>query len=351
MVCKEFYGVDVALGTFSLDLFLTFSWSDPSAPSLLEDHKDSAILPVDTPLYKLWVPATVITSRAAKGIETISEFLEVSREGNGTVKHVQRLIYVGKAKYALMDFPFDTQTLSVLVSSANQNFDEVVLVPADNATANGISPTAFNDKPFYVRGSNQTSIKEVFGPLQRSVGKFDIVVTRKAMAPFRKAAYPQILLLFTAFSVFFLPLAPWAMMPRVATCLIAFLALMGLHSSQGLPPAASISFMDLLNGAVMQLIITALILNVFIHYITFVYKDEELAQEVNHDLRLYWSAVAIISLFLCALGAGSAFLNLGFGLRELAIATLVGIWSFNLGYIYYIKRRHDERVRAKAGQP
>ncbi len=68
---------------------------------------------------------------------------------------------------------------------------------------------------------------------------------------------------------------PWAMMPRVATCWIAVLALIGIQSGQNFPLASGASVIDLLSTTVMQVVIAGLILNVYIHFIAFVYTDEE----------------------------------------------------------------------------
>lgn len=339
--CKSFYGIDIPKGTFSMDIVLTYSWKDPRVSDLLEDHMNEGTMPADIPMSKMWKPEMVIPSREAGGVEIITDFIQIHRRGEAM--QVQRLLYTGKAKYDVRDFPFDTQTLVVLIAPASANFEEVVLAPAPNATANGIGDTAFQDKPFYVRGTNQTEFRDPTDPLQKSMGRFEVVASRKALVPLRTVVYPQLLLLCESYSVFFLPLAQFAIMPRVTTCLIAFLAMIGIQGSQNLPPASSTSFMDILNSTVMQMVIAGLILNVFIHFVAFVWKDEPLAQDINAELRYIWAAVALGAFVLCGIGAGAAYLKVAIGLPVLSWVVVLGIWTFNLGFMYWVKRRHDER--------
>ena len=120
---NEISDVDANSQCFTVDFYLDIMWSDQRLKHLCPD---------DAPFVdwsSVWNPALEIANaRSAKKL-----FETHLIDGNGKIKVQSRIRAVCSTEMNLRQFPFDAQTLSIVMESAEHEADEVELVPFEDA--------------------------------------------------------------------------------------------------------------------------------------------------------------------------------------------------------------------------
>jgi len=257
------------------------------------------------PPSELWQPHLVFTSRAMQGIEEISKWISVKKTGMVTI--TQRLLLVNKNSYKLAAYPFDTQTLTLIVASETLMLEECQLANTGTSYAKGVKDVAFANAPFTLKNHTQFPFVDISGALRKSRGRMDMIVARKPAAILGRTLIPQLIFTVVAWTTFFLPLAQYAVMPRVATCLIAFLALMTAQASAAsqVPPMADSSWTGLVAGSFLLLVMSTVGLNIMLLMIAFDWKMDELAHRANVEVRFLYAGMVAVILVIARVASGS----------------------------------------------
>ena len=122
---NEISDIDANSQCFTIDFYLDVMWTDARMKDLEPD---------DTGLVdwaKVWSPALEVAN--ARSCEKLFENYLVEDGGQGRIKIQSRIRAVCGAEMDLRQFPFDAQTLAVVIESAEHEADEVELIPYEHA--------------------------------------------------------------------------------------------------------------------------------------------------------------------------------------------------------------------------
>lgn len=300
LLCRQFLGADFKKGTFAADLVLTLIWRDRRTAELVPEGQRAVTMPLEVFNKHHWEPSIVYTSRAIKGVEVLTAAIKVF--ANGTVLLVQRAIVVSYNKWDVRRYPFDSQVLTVLVTSHNLMLDDFQLLDAHKSFG-GVLPDAFADDDFRYVGYKLSHFLTIDGALRKSRGRLEITMARNPGSFVQTYLVPEMLLLVIAWSVFFFPpLLPFAM-PRVATGIFTLLSMMTLNNliTSNLPPVRSgLTWVEAFNKNCLYLMIFTILLNVLVEMVNHQYQQPELGNRLLFELRLLYPVAVFITLGTCA---------------------------------------------------
>jgi len=336
---RQFFTMDLVLGTCALDVVLTTEWHDPRAAALVPSGKDSFTVDNNIPNTELWQPRLVFTSRAMDGTEEISNWISVRKTGKVII--TQRLLLINKNSYSFDSYPFDTQTLTLILSSATLMLEECVLENVPTAYAKGVKDIAFDNTPLVLENSTQYSFVDISGALRKSRGRVELFVRRRPAAILRKTLMPQLIFVVVAWTTFFLPLAQYAVMPRVATCLIAFLALMTAQVQAGasVPPMAGSSWTGMVDASLLLLVLSTVMLNILIMLIDFDWKMAELAERANIEMRFVYAGMVLVVLIIACVATTSNSFSIWTSIANGFVVVCDIVYAIYL----FIRSRHFEK--------
>jgi len=327
ILCKQFYGMNLAQSTFTADIVLTLKWRDPRALSLLPAGHTSFTISGDLAREKIWLPDIVATNRAFHGIDIISSSITVSYLGY--VIKTQRFLAIINQMFDVRAFPFDRQYLSIRVASATLMSDELKLVAINDSKLMGVKDGIFSDEDGL--SARSSVFEEEDGSLRKSRGQLVLRVTRDHMAVIQSVIVSEVLLLCVSWAVYFFPLSLPFVMPRVATSVIAFLALMTVSSKTGamLPSdgRAGLVWIDLFNECCQMLVFLTFGLNILVETIIHSWKEDGLAERMSTELQIIFPCVALVSLGFCCLFRDG---------RSLDMMACFTRLSFAAGTVFYV---------------
>ena len=229
--------IDNVKQQFTLDIFVSFSWADPrlalAGSSALGEERVLG-------LNELWMPR--ITAANSRDLQTrLPEQVVVDDFGN--VTYVQRFFGNLAVDMEFKAFPFDSQILPVELVSYGHNVDELQILNdadgsgmSDDFSVEGwiFSALPVDNEPFKIVGQSG------------QVPKLSIRIKAE-----REASYylltmmlPMSLVLFMAWTVFWLP--PSVVAPRIAVSTASIFSLLALGFSirLNLPAVAYITRVD-----------------------------------------------------------------------------------------------------------
>lgn len=314
ILCKTFYGADVKTGTFSADLVVTTRWTDSRTSSLVRDGLKSVALPTKKAAGKMWLPDTAITNRAKGGTDIISSQIFVSKSGE--VTKVERVLANVKNKFDLSAFPYDEQVMKVRLASTAMMLDEVVLKPLTDPDATGIKDGIFEGKDLDFVSTKTVAFDDEQGLLRKSRGELNIVVQRNIVPYSQTMITPKLVLMVLSWTVFFFPVQPGFIMPRVATSMISFLALMtlSLKTDSMLPARSGATWIDLFEETCRTLVFFTLILNIFIEFVIHDLDARPVAEELKqpklgvrlqNELKIGLPVLALLAMLVLFLRANA----------------------------------------------
>ncbi|CAK9106587.1 Proton-gated ion channel, partial [Durusdinium trenchii] len=134
--CRRVFDVDVLQKVWTGDLVLTISWNDPAAKKVIPEGQDETRLSSEDARNVMWLPDIGVTNRDFKNLEVISSSVKVWKDGR--VTKVERLLATMTNDFDIKAYPYDQQTLEVLVASEKMMADEMVLKPHTDETVTGV---------------------------------------------------------------------------------------------------------------------------------------------------------------------------------------------------------------------
>lgn len=351
VLLRQLYNVDMAAGSFSADIVMTWRWTDPRNSALVAKGHKSLTLSAKRAEEKIWVPDCGISNHALGGVEVISSAIVIERTGVTT--RVERVIADLKNTFSAAAFPFDSQVLVVTVGSKTFLKDELQLSPMTGPAWSGIKGGTFDRTDFYLNGTELIVFGEVDGILAKSRGQLRISVQRDPSSYIGGSLVPEILVLAISYSVFWFPLtAPFAM-PRVATALIAFLSLMtlALKTNSELPVAAGLTWIDLLETSVQSLMFFTVCLNIVALAGFHSFECKNVAEAINHELKIAFPLLLAIVLTICCFKTDGTHLGLMTAVIQLILALFAVFYvGFCLFRLWIQVNKNNAAAAAKAAE-
>merc|ERR1719387_2129112 len=160
----------------------------------------------------------------------------------------------------------------------------------------GVSDGVFDGKDVSLDSFEQRSYEEVSGALHKSRGELDMKLVRDSEALFHTLLLPELVLLMISWTVFTFPLLPPFIMPRVATAMIAYMALTTLmfRTSSMLPSRGGSAWIDIFEGCSQILMFWIVCLNIFVEALHNEFGQAELARQINWEVRLFFPFALIV---------------------------------------------------------
>lgn len=306
ILAKTFYGMDFKQGTFTMDAVMTLKWTDNRTSALVPQGKDSITLGQDDAATMMWMPDISVTNRNLKGVDVISTAITVA--SGGKVTKIERFLSVTKNGFDPRAFPFDTQHLKLRIASTTLMSDELQLVPLQGEKdLEGCADGVFDGKDVSLINAEIRSYDEVNGALKKSRGELDIHIERDSEAYFHTMLLPELILIGISWTVFMFPLLPPFIMPRVATAMIAYMALTTFMFRTGsmLPTRGGSSWIDVFEECSQILMFSVLILNIFVEALHHEFKQVELSDRIQWEVRVFFPVVVVVVYAIIFLFAGS----------------------------------------------
>lgn len=326
--CRRVFDVDVIKKTWTGDIVLTVSWNDPEVSQVLPVGKEDTRYSTDDARKLIWLPDIGVTNRDFKNVEVISSSVKIWSSGWAT--KVERMLVTMTNDFDTSAYPFDHQSLQVIVASEKLMADELVLKPHTDTTLIGVKDdvltgTGFGGtegaKPKY----SISSFKETDALLVKSRGLFEIQIARGFGGAGRQIFGPTLTLLAVSYSVFYFPLVPAFTMPRVASSVISLLGEMTLLTKARVPDSWTDVYMEMVCLLIGSVSVLSLSMEICFH----TYKNEELAKKLNHVYKISYPVVFFILFILLLCFSSGAFNDLcAFLVRTIVCLLLVAnfVW-------------------------
>jgi len=195
--------------------------------------------------------------------------------------------------------------LQVRVASSSYMANEVQLSvmreTEQDPEASGLNEGIFNTSGFSLNSVKASSFEETDGSLTKSRGTLDISITRNYMPLVFSCLVPNLLLLMISWSVFFFPMQPPFVMPRVATSLISLLSSMTLavRTSRLLPAKRSgYVWIEFYEETCQTMMFVTVCLNILVELVFHEWKFVPLATTMSDELRRgYGCLICLMAIF------------------------------------------------------
>lgn len=263
---KALYAIDIKQGTFTADVVVTLKWKDPRVANVIPHGHPWVTVSSDVAADMMWIPDVMISNRDRGGVDIISENFNASRTGH--VTKVMRALVLLQNSYSVHAFPFDSQTLTVRISSSRLMTEELRLKPLREKVLTGVKEGIFDDKDFSLEDFAAHEVTEVDVLLKKSRGELKLRVKRDPLPYIQNMLVPCLLLLGISYSAFWFPEKNAFAMPKTATVVVSFLSLMtiSVRTNQMLPVRGGLAWIDLFEQSCQCLMFMTVCSNLFIQY-------------------------------------------------------------------------------------
>jgi hypothetical protein len=297
---KGFYGVDFGSRTWTADFILTLRWTDPRVAQLVPQGESSLSLSEDEAKNSIWTPDIVLTNADFKGNKVVSTTFFVNYDGS--VNKTQRVLATMTGNYSVSDYPYDRQQLPLYLASGSYMLEDLRLELINDSQVVGAADGLLNDSNWKLLGFNTEVYAEVDGSLRKSRGHFVLHVARGTEQFEQNVMLPEIALVFCAWMVFLLPVAPQFAMPRVTLSMVSFLSVLTINMrtlSQIPESRHGMAWIELFDGAVRYLIFTTVCFNMLIEATFHTWEDPVLAKKLTIELRLLFPVYSGLLISSC----------------------------------------------------
>lgn len=294
LIAKNFFGTELKLNRFTIDLVLSIRWQDPRAVKMIPQGLDKLTLAWSQAVELVWMPGIVVANRDIEMYEIISASVTIFRSGE--VLRVERALARCMKKFALEEYPFDMQYLDVDVVSSKYMLDEVVLQPSENASA--VEEQIWG--LYYLVGWGVKGYEDHNGDLRKSRGMLQIKVDRSLAKYFDDHLIPSFIVLVISWAVFYFPFANPFITPRLALSILALLTFTNLmlKSSKELPGPAPFNWNDLFNQQIQALMFFTIIVNICSEIVFHQLKMEPMARTMNHEGKVVLPVAGIVNIII-----------------------------------------------------
>jgi len=330
---KTFYGIDLKTSTYTIDIVLTMQWMDPRASSVVPAGAEVFTLSNSEAILggfhgKVWTPGVEITNAAGQKFDRISSSITIAKDGK--VTQVERVIAAIQNKFILNDYPFDTQTLRLNVESTQYMLNEVKLAPMGGS---GCHENFFDGEDYQERDFAVRVYKDINGPLKKSRGSMEMVVTRSLARFQRNFLLPALIYMAIACGVFWLPFSATFVTPRLALSIFILLIFSTLAGSADneLPEGAPYNWIDLLCFMIELHMFTMVCFNIFTEIVYHSLKCTVTAVHVSHEMKMIAPLTGGMSMAVVLAASMNPVGPLG--LHSMRVLVPVGYLFFLLSYM------------------
>jgi len=330
---KTWYGIEFAQSTFDVDAVLTLQWFDLRATELLPPNSTSTSLSTEDARAQIWMPDIVFTNAAHDGYDTMSSSVRIA--ANGTITKVERSYLTLKQSYQTGDFPFDSQEVSIMLTSSTYMRDELQLVPITERSKWGAHSDIFDNSVWSLVNASLTSFNEDDGMLQKSRGALTLRVQRSSSQYMSSVFIPSVVLLVMTWTAFWLPLGPPFAMPRIAVNAFGLLCQVSVSTAaNGLVPATgNTSWLTEYLELCIELQFVATLITVTIIGMEQRKSGHAIAEKLNHTMISAFPFTTLLNL--CVLMAGKT-------------ASRCGVLATMIGYVSWLTWKYDHQPDAEA---
>ncbi|MGD9346480.1 MAG: hypothetical protein PVH84_11485 [Candidatus Aminicenantes bacterium] len=284
----DLISIDDVNQSFTADVFAMVRWNDPRLA--LKNPSESQILR-NFDLEEIWHPMTYIINqrRISRQLDNI---FRVDPAGN--VQYIQRFLGDFSCPLDFKDFPFDKQKLALQVVSFRYGPEEVEFVLDQKRTGRRGQLSLVG----WFIGQGQSEVTTEYLQVQdRHLARVDFMLDVKRQRPFYiiKALIPLILIIFMAWSVFFID--PSVIGPQIGipTSSVFALILFNHRMSALLPRVSYLTRID--RFILFSIILVFITLGESVITATLAQKEKkELALKIDH-----WSRYLYLLLFVAVL--------------------------------------------------
>jgi len=275
--------------TFTADFFLLFSWKDTR---LALDPSAASSLARTYQMEEIWHPfATIINERNLD--RHYNEILRVDNQGN--VDYVQRLQGELTNPLSLQEFPLDSQTLGIKISSIRYSPEEIEFINDENRSG---SRGTFSLPGWDVEQQAIDVTTEYVEVQDRHVARIDFsyMVQRHVGHYIIKVIIPLVLIILMAWAVFFIP--PSSLGPQIGLPTSSIFALFILMDriSQMLPRISYLTRMDIfILGAIILVFIT--LGEAIVTAVLALKEKKQLARKIDRWARFVYLGLFFIVLY------------------------------------------------------
>jgi hypothetical protein len=290
----DLISIDDVNQSFTADFFAVVRWNDPRLA--IKDPSESPILR-HFDLEEIWHPMTYIINQRRISRQ-LDDIFRVDPAGN--VQYIQRFLGDFSSPLDFKDFPFDKQRLALQVVSFRYGPEEVEFVLDQKRTGRRGQLSLVG----WFIGQGQSEVTTEYLQVQdRHLARVDFVLDVKRQRPFYiiKALIPLILIIFMAWSVFFID--PSVIGPQIGipTSSVFALILFNHRMSSLLPRVSYLTRID--RFILFSIILVFITLGESVITATLAQKEKkELALKIDRWARylylLLFAAVLIYSFIL-----------------------------------------------------
>ncbi len=232
--------IDEVAQQFTLSAYVLASWKDqrlawtPSGPSdnLRRYHPED-----------LWTPALVILNAASR-----PQFYDIgiSARPDGTVNYSARMDVTLSANFNLRKFPFDTQTLEVIIHPNRVNLGVVVFAAAPDSTWMTTEFATYSALASWRLAGLGARLAQAPGPRGGEIPemRFAIRLRRRWQFYLWKLCLPLLLMVCLSWSVFWVEPRDLGNQVQIAVTTILTIIAFGLALSFTLPRISYLTFLD-----------------------------------------------------------------------------------------------------------
>lgn len=166
----------------------------------------------------------------------------------------------------------------------------------------GAADDLFNETNWKLLKSNTEVYAEVDGSLRKSRGRFIVQVARSTASMEQDVMLPELALVFCAWMVFMLPVAPPFAMPRVTLSMVSFLSMLtiNMRTLSKLPETRhGMTWIELFDGVVRYLIFTTVCFNMLVETTFHTWENPALAKKITNELRLLFPVYSALLISSC----------------------------------------------------
>jgi hypothetical protein len=189
------------------------------------------------------------------------------------------------------------ETEGIHFTYGSRGYTDVSVVPSklDESDASGVASSLFEGMEFSLLDSKLQSYEEITGPLHKSRGELSFRVERAHQEYASSVFLPACLLVAISWTVFFFPLEAAFTMPRVATSLLAWVAVVSLaHQVDAQIPARSgLVWIVIFMECTELLMFATIALNITELYVYHQMKMHEFASKLGRELQILFVILAI----------------------------------------------------------
>lgn len=295
---KRFMGVDLKKNTFTIDLVLTYSWTDPRLPALVPEGHHMITFDKAAAKKTVWMPDIHVTNRDFGDLEEISWHMHIYKVSKALIIH--RVTVTCQVSLNIRPYPFDRQKVTVSVSAQHAMNNEVQLKPTEDPTRTFVSPDAFSEVGnFILLGSDIGAFDETDGDLKKSRAYLDLKVERRWMKTAQNALLPSALMVVVSWLVLFFPAAPYFTMPRAGGASFSLLTMFtfNIQTTSVLPSSRSdFGWLEFWNECCLNMAVTTVVLNVFMEIVEHRRKLPDFASQILDEGKILYAANAAFTL-------------------------------------------------------